>query len=840
MNMNIRPIKRAAALAVFLLFVCVSAVNGQGGNAYRTLNTAVGLSVRDTLAGQNLQVNFIKSKPKHGELSANILSIGTSNTPSVYELVYQPDAGFTGVDTFVVELNYGVSYPHLVYRAYRAAVYSSILEAKPDYATTEVNTNTTVDVLSNDRGTRGPFIISALPSINNGFAAVTADNKIVFAPAPDFTGVAYVSYTVCDALNVCKTSLLSIGVNDGTAHRSDTLHTATVKNRALFMPLTDNGYTLFQAPASGIVSLTGGNMFRYTPNPAFTGKDRFVLVNNTYTPAVFKTVLLSVLDAPAANTMAIDDEVFTPEGKPVTFNVRNNDIGELPVRSWLAPPGLPGTLSATSPSGQVTFTPEPGFAGVATFQYRLGNDFTDLEIGTVRVVVENLAPAAATYQLHTPVNTPLVVNYEVPFNAFNFVIKNQPTRGSLRYTPGFSTQQVGGTAVSGYNLLIYTPNSGYIGNDVFTIDYCIQSNGNCKSVQIKVSVAQPVQVPGPYCVNDCVWTGDANNDGIVNNKDLLPLGYYLGYNGPTRRNAVLEWAGQRGSDWKNPYAASPIDLKHADADGNGVLTSEDTLAISTFYGQTHNLPPNIPPTSKGLPFTFKFSPANPRIGDLVEIDIDLGTADNPVSDVYGFTLDLALSHTIVASPIQFEYLQQSWLNQNAPYLTLIKNPVQGRVESAFTRTGGVAISGRGRVGKARYIVIDVIDGARQGDYAIATLTAHNSATIDGAGRTTIGEETTIEIPVRLTRDPNRPTTGADLKVYPSPASDYVQFHLNGNEQIEQLTITDMQGRMVYDSGAVQWKRSDLSVAGWQQGHYVAVARTASGRIAKMFTVDGGR
>jgi hypothetical protein len=73
-------------------------------------------------------------------------------------------------------------------------------------------------------------------------------------------------------------------------------------------------------------------------------------------------------------------------------------------------------------------------------------------------------------------------------------------------------------------------------------------------------------------------------------------------------------------------------------------------------------------------------------------------------------------------------------------------------------------------------------------------------------------------------------------LFPSPASDLLQIHLNGEEFIEQFIVYDAMGRMVYNSGNVQWERAEIRVSDMAPGMYVASARTADGLATKKFQI----
>ncbi|HRI61440.1 MAG TPA: Ig-like domain-containing protein [Saprospiraceae bacterium] len=839
--MNVRLPQPRNRVLLFLLLIAFGAprlVSAQSA-AFKNLATSVNTQVADTVAGIGLMVYKVGPVRKHGDISIRLIQTGGSGNPRVYKISYQPDPGFTGVDTFTLQYTYINNYPYLVYQAYQVKVYPSLLIARPDYAVTTAGDPVVIDVLSNDTG-NGTLSVSTIPLVNNGTASINASGQVVFTPASGFTGVAHLNYVVCDASNYCKTSYADIGVHSNASPFDDSLRVATAKNTKLSIPLTYSGYSVFQVPANGTVLIENGQAFRYTPNNNFTGVDQFVLSNDSFGTTVYKTIIVDVLNTASQNKMAMDDQVFTPKGQPITFNVRSNDIGNLLVKSWVTPNGLPGTISGTNGAGNVTFTPTAGFTGVATFYYRLGNQYIpNLETGTVNVVVGNLPPVLPTFELTTPLETPFVINYKIPFTGFSFSILDAPDHGTCSYFPGYSTHTINGQTFSGNNLMIYFPSNGYTGTDEFELNYCVTANGQCQSVKIVMNIVDVFGSDPPYCINDCVWAGDINKDGIVNNKDLLPLGYFAGLDGTERQDASLEWYGQSGGNWNNPFTGQPVDVKHADTDGNGVINNEDTLALSLFYGQTDNLLPYIPPVSKGLPFSLNILTPNPQIGDLVQIEVVLGSAALPVTDLYGFTFDVSLSPNIVDSALRMSYYDNTWLNLNAPSLWMGKNPHQGRLETAFTRTSGVSTNGYGVVGQFDFIIIDIVDGGKPAKNTKQSFSVmiDSPTLLSGNGNLTSGNNLAIEIPIGSNeRSQTITAANSDFIVYPSPASDRLRIHLNGSDVIESLSIFDATGREVYNSGDVQLEHTELDISNLAEGFYVASARTSTGNVVRKFQI----
>jgi len=80
-----------------------------------------------------------------------------------------------------------------------------------------------------------------------------------------------------------------------------------------------------------------------------------------------------------------------------------------------------------------------------------------------------------------------------------------------------------------------------------------------------------------------VWPGDTDDNGIVNQADLLPIGTYFNFAGPKRRNASIQWIGQYATRWQ------PKEATYADANGNGKVEVGDMDVVTINWGRTHGL-----------------------------------------------------------------------------------------------------------------------------------------------------------------------------------------------------------------------------------------------------------
>lgn len=107
-------------------------------------------------------------------------------------------------------------------------------------------------------------------------------------------------------------------------------------------------------------------------------------------------------------------------------------------------------------------------------------------------------------------------------------------------------------------------------------DHC----GNTATKQITVLLA------------DCVWPGDVNTDGIVDYRDWVAMTLVFGYTGPARDDQGISFQGYPALPW-NGQLPNGANIKHADADGNGIIDLLDFEAIEVNYGKTHGAYPGL-------------------------------------------------------------------------------------------------------------------------------------------------------------------------------------------------------------------------------------------------------
>ncbi|MGH7600490.1 MAG: cohesin domain-containing protein, partial [bacterium] len=131
-----------------------------------------------------------------------------------------------------------------------------------------------------------------------------------------------------------------------------------------------------------------------------------------------------------------------------------------------------------------------------------------------------------------------------------------------------------------------------------------------------------------------VWPGDTNNDGVVNQADVLPIGLHWSRTGPPRQGASLSWTAQPCPVW------TPVTAANADANGDGVINQADVLPVGLNWGRTHTSMMAEPLGKAHSSFSALLEPeidSVPMPGEQFSIRMKLSKA----TDLFGLAFELS-------------------------------------------------------------------------------------------------------------------------------------------------------------------------------------------------------
>lgn len=782
----------------------------------------------------------VMTLPSHGTAhwanGDNLLGELGDNT-----LFYTPSSNsFIGNDTLKVGYwqwtNFG---PVFTQRFLYIKVVPSVVVANDDYAATDINQTIVVDVLQNDEGNSEVLTIkSPVLMENNGVASITANGQIAFTPADGFEGVANLNYIACDELNTCDLATVSICVFNFANPQNDTLQIITRMNTSEVVLLPVSDYTMTTSPSNGQYD-TSGEVARYIPNQGFTGSDNFVFEKNINGSSVKKTVIVDVMELVAENAFAEDDYFATAMGTQMEGNVLSNDLGGSSLSSPIISVAPRHGTATMDYNGNLVYTPNSGFEGIERISYKVlpgAGMGGQQEEATAFIFVSNQEPIATTFELKTPKSTPLVIGYGVTIDYHGFNTTSNPRYGQVHL--GDIDDDFLGYNISGDDLIVYVPQAGVTGYDEFEIEYCV-TQFDCTPVKIKVEILDLDIPTNHFCVaNECIWAGDTNNDGVVNMKDLLPIGLGMGEVGTDRENPDLSnWYGQYGEDWTEVISGLGLDIKYIDTDGDGVVSAIDTSAISDFYGNIHSILPETPTNLDNTPLFFGQPDTIPLVGPgaIIELPIMLGAAGYPALDAYGFTFDIDFSGSsdvIDLESIELEFSTDSWMAYNSPVLNMQREMVKGKVEAGYTRTNGVSASGYGLIGTVKFVVEDILDGFKLNDTQFS-IQLNAAGMMNSAGQVSslATDSYTFELDLSQ-KTASRPELIDETQVQlaPNPTSNWIRVDLYSQLEAAHIEVYNLAGQQVLTQANLNTNRTELNVSNLPNGMYFMQVHTTNGGV----------
>ncbi len=772
-----------AIIPIVIIFMATPQLFAQ---PYQQVDLKVNTSyTSDTISGV---AQIVIDYPQNGDYSFD-------NVPGGFLLNYEPDSGFTGRDTLIIEYM-NSSGGGIEYDVFFFHVKPSLIYLVNDYFPVGKNEDyQSFDVLSNDHGTDTPFTLDQILQTNNGFAYIDS-GTVFFKPSSSFEGMSSVMYRACDSLGYCNIAQAQfIVVDTSNIISGDSLILYTPEDTPIRFILPDSGFQVLENPNLGtLTNEIEGRVFEYLPFQNTNGTDVLEMDNGD----ILRTVVIHIIDVPTPNQRVVDDYVFTHKNDVVEFNVLSNDfISSGRVSSHTSPQH--GTVTKLG-DGNFKFTPDSDFEGLTQFTYTTCIFGANCETGRVKIFVGNLNPDnRSNYDLITPKNRDLVINYDVPIANFMFEVVQDCSNGQLNIYPGLDTLSIGCEEVSGYNLVVYTPDTDFVGQDEFDLEYCVNGGVDCEIVKVKVDVIDQDLDSVCICADDCVWPGDINHDGKVDMVDLLSLGWNVGFEGEERPYAQpTEWFGQYAPNWDGEQQ-NESNLKHADVDGDGFVSVGDKDGIDSFYNKIHSILNNPIKEPREYPIMLEIEgPADPEPGDYVLMNIIAGTENNPAYNLHGLELNFDFHPDIVdTSTIEMFFTSSSWLVSNDANVNLIKH--KGRsIDGAISRLDRRGRAGFGIVAQVGFVVEDDLDGIRAQDNIITyNIGLSESSVMLGDG--SLLQLENIQIPLQINmydQEPEEILTDEDVFVYPNPASDIVNIRSN-KQDLVSYELIDLQGRVVY-------------------------------------------
>ncbi|MBK8683048.1 MAG: T9SS type A sorting domain-containing protein [Chitinophagales bacterium] len=318
----------------------------------------------------------------------------------------------------------------------------------------------------------------------------------------------------------------------------------------------------------------------------------------------------------------------------------------------------------------------------------------------------------------------------------------------------------------------------------------------------------------PACMYNCVWPGDANNDGIANTDDILSIGVLSSTTGSARDDMSIGWYAHAADSWVDPVIGGD-ENKYADCNGDGTINDDDTTAVSVNYSSEH--PVFVLKTSGGEIPLFIDAPETELPLGSNSLPVILGDAINYADAIYGLRFTITYeSENIESSSVSFQSME-SWFGSEPELITFRKNNTDvNKLDVAIVRNNQLNATGNGTIGTLNFVVIDNIAGISTGS-ASFTISDVRAIDVDWNELAVQGSNVVVE---------TEETTGIEnqnnneISIYPNPATGDI-LHLEGNmNDFEYISIKDITGRTIINYNADQILDGNISIESLPAGTYI--------------------
>lgn len=483
--------------------------------------------------GDSLRVQLLRTTA-YGNLTFN--SDGT--------FTYQPNRDYNGRDTFTYIAGDGRGGADTAWVILTITAVNDAPVANSDSYTIredEIFTATGNGVLFNDtdpdNGSQQGLSVTpeTKTTAKGGTVQLFANGIFTYTPPAGYNGLDSFTYIVTDGAGAGSTGLVVMtvqAVNDAPVAVNDNYTLAedeTLSGAAgvLANDTDADGDALtaipVTAPAHGTLIFNANGTFVYTPDADYNGNDSFRYAaddgNGGRDTATVNLTVTAADDAPVAN----NDSYFTAGNATLTIAAPGVLFNDSDVDSPLSAALVTGPAAATgtltfNADGSFVFVPAAGYAGTATFTYRLCSTCTPALV-TIQVGVNNLPPMAAGDGPYT-VNEDSVLN--VPASAgvlANDTDPNEPA-GSTLAAVLVTDVAHGRLTLRPDGSFSYTPDAGYSGSDSFTYD---ARDANGETARATVTITVTAVNDAPVAVNDVFTVAEdtqLNGNVTANDTDV--------------------------------------------------------------------------------------------------------------------------------------------------------------------------------------------------------------------------------------------------------------------------------------------------------------------------------
>lgn len=292
-----------------------------------------------------------------------------------------------------------------------------------------------------------------------------------------------------------------------------------------------------------------------------------------------------------------------------------------------------------------------------------------------------------------------------------------------------------------------------------------------------------------------VWPGDTDNNNVVNNNDLLPIGLFYGQTGLQRASISNLWQNYISADW-GQIEINGSDIKHVDSNGNGIIDSNDTLAINLNFNLAHVIPVNNDNFGERTAPDIYFITANNsyNAGDWINVEVWLGNSTDPVNNLYGLAFNINYNSSLVQTGTESITYPVSWLG--TPGTNTLKiakiDPAANTAYGAVTRINHTNVSGFGKIADFKFQLKTTIPSTSTMHFSISNYSANNATGVSQVFNK-INDSIIVNAATVGIIEEN---TASEITISPNPFTFQTSITFSEEQNNCTLKILDVRGKEV--------------------------------------------
>jgi Secretion system C-terminal sorting domain len=312
---------------------------------------------------------------------------------------------------------------------------------------------------------------------------------------------------------------------------------------------------------------------------------------------------------------------------------------------------------------------------------------------------------------------------------------------------------------------------------------------------VTVTDANGCKTTGSHLLTSCVWSGDTDTSGVVDNRDVLNIGLAFGETGARRcydsmPNSPIctNWFAQKAADWSK-QTPDKTNYKHIDTNGDGIINNSDTLAIVRNWNLVHqSIEPQTPVfAAQSVVPPIYVQTSNVREGDWASFPIMLGEAGTQAENVYGLAFSIKYPPSVIEPNSMRLVVTQSWLGAPSTLLNVSKDEFDNVFHIGLVKTNKLNTTGAGQIAT---LIFKLKAGTKGSDLQFGV---YNDFLINNAAQQlpSVGQVTTVKI---LT-ETDELIWANQISIYPNPTTDKVFIDAQ-NIDIQSIMVFDMLGKQI--------------------------------------------